>query len=361
MSDEEDHSPSEFYYTDEFQLEESTTNELEVEMQNENQQDENTAPNSQEQIENFVTNQKAKNTIRKTKSDMNILHKYLNSIGKNTEIESLPANDLDHLLSKFFMEVKKADGSDYEPNTVSSFQRSIQRYLEEKRSQLNIFKDNEFNTSRMVLAAKRKSLVHDGKGNKPQATKSLTDADEEAFFSTGQFGDHSPEVLQRTLWWFLSLHFGFRARDESRKLCWGDVQLQKASNGEEMLVWLNERGTKTRKGQEKGHQRAFQPKIYAIGGERCPVKFYKKFTVHRPREMNAPDSPFFLAVKHNRATNDPVWYKKSPLGKNQIGKFLSVAAQNAGIQQGIGAKVSNHSVRKTSISRLLDANIPRIS
>ena len=48
---------------------------------------------------------------------------------------------------------------------------------------------------------------------------------------------------------------------------------------------------------------------------------------------------------------------KAPLGRNQIGKFLSVAADNAGIQR-IGAKVSNHSVRKTSISRLLDANVP---
>ena len=31
-------------------------------------------------------------------------------------------------------------------------------------------------------------------------------------------------ALQRTVWWFLSLHFGFRAIDESRKLRWGDVQ-----------------------------------------------------------------------------------------------------------------------------------------
>ena len=50
---------------------------------------------------------------------------------------------------------------------------------------------------------------------------------------------------------------------------------------------------------------------------------------------------------------------KAPLGKNQIGKFVSVSADNAGIQR-IGAKFSNHSVRKSSISRLLDANVPEI-
>ena len=50
---------------------------------------------------------------------------------------------------------------------------------------------------------------------------------------------------------------------------------------------------------------------------------------------------------------------KSALGKNEIGKFMSKAATNAGLQRS-GSKVCNHSVRKTSISRLLDANTPEI-
>ena len=48
---------------------------------------------------------------------------------------------------------------------------------------------------------------------------------------------------------------------------------------------------------------------------------------------------------------------RSPLGKNEIGKFLSTAAQNAGLHRE-GKRVTNHSVRKTCISRLLDADIP---
>ena len=128
-----------------------------------------------------------------------------------------------------------------------------------------------------VLAAKQKSLVQKaGKGNRPNATRSLTD-EEDKLFKSGQFNVSSPEALQRAMWWFLSLHFGFRARDESCKLCWGDVKLQldPVQDGREMLVWINERGTKTRKEQENGHQRAFQPKIYTTSTERCPIKFYK--------------------------------------------------------------------------------------
>ena len=101
----------------------------------------------------------------------------------------------------------------------------------------------------------------------------------------------------------------------------------------------------------------FQPKIYATNTARCPVSFYKNFRSHRPTEMNAPESPFYLAVGHNRRSNEEVWYMNAPLGKNEIGKFLSTAAKNAGLHRE-GKKETNHSVRKTCISRLLDAHVP---
>ena len=57
----------------------------------------------------------------------------------------------------------------------------------------------------------------------------------------------------------------------------------------------------------------------------------KKFSSHRPMEMNAPESPFYLAVRHNRRSNEDVWYMKGPpFKKNEIGNFLSTAAKNAG-------------------------------
>ena len=108
---------------------------------------------------------------------------------------------------------------------MSGFQRSFQRHLHEEGSLINILKDNEFFKSREVFAAKRKNLVRQGKGNLPNATRELTEAEEDALFENGQFGVQDPKSLQRALWWFLSLHFGWRARDESRKLCWGDVGL----------------------------------------------------------------------------------------------------------------------------------------
>ena len=48
--------------------------------------------------------------------------------------------------------------------------------------------------------------------------------------------------------------------------------------------------------------------------------------------------------------------RKAPLGKNEIRKSLSIKAKNAGLQLE-GKRVTNHSARKTCLSRLLDADI----
>ena len=46
-------------------------------------------------------------------------------------------------LSKFFISVRKQDGTEYEAHTLSGFQRSFQRHLHDKGSLINILKDNE--------------------------------------------------------------------------------------------------------------------------------------------------------------------------------------------------------------------------
>ena len=55
---------------------------------------------------------------------------------------------------------------------LQSFQRSLQRYLNDKNSKLNILKDQEFLKFREVLLSKKKKLVFEEvKGNRPQLQK----------------------------------------------------------------------------------------------------------------------------------------------------------------------------------------------
>lgn len=245
-SDTEYHNESEFYYP------EVTVEDIICEKENV-QRSGNITQDDLNEIQHFIEEQRPESTVKKTTYDINVWSRFCGTIKEERNLEEIPATELNVLLCRFFMTITKKDGSVYEPVSLTSFQRSVQRYLNDTNSSLNIFKDQEFAKSREVLVARKRQLVEKfAKGNRPQAARALTEAEEDLLFEKGLFGDHEPEVLQRTVWWALSLHFGFRARDESRKLKWGDIGLDiDPETGNEVVVWRAERGSKTRHGD--GH------------------------------------------------------------------------------------------------------------
>ena len=107
------------------------------------------------EIETFLQEQKSKNIPYKTWSNSNAWKKFCESQNEPRAIENIRTNELDLFLSKFFISVRKQNGTEYEPGTLTGFQRSSQRYLHEKGSLINILRNNEFSWSREVLPAKR--------------------------------------------------------------------------------------------------------------------------------------------------------------------------------------------------------------
>ena len=70
--------------------------------------------------------------------------------------------------------------------------------------------------------------------------------------------------------------------------------------------------------------------------------------------MGHVDSPFFLNVNRQRRAENPIWYAAKPMGRNILGAILRTAAQRAGITR---PGLTNHAVRATSISRLLNSGV----
>ena len=130
------------------------------------------------------------------------------------QLEDLSSEDLNRLLGHFFVSVRKKNGEEYEPATLTSFHRSIDRFLRDKGQTQSVLLDRAFEGARQALAAKRKDLRKQVKGRKPNAAKPLTEQEEEQLWKCGQLGGHSPHALNRTMWWLNTLHFGWRGRDE---------------------------------------------------------------------------------------------------------------------------------------------------
>ena len=243
---------------------------------------------------------------------------------------------------------------------MTGIRNSLQRVLVARVSKIDLREGAEFIKSRQVLASRRKELTKLGKGNKENAARSISPEEVDFLFATGYFGTANPVVLQRSVWWFLTQHFGHRARDEGRQLKYGDIKIEREfQSGNEYLIWLTERSTKTRTGERPlGHKRAFNPKAFATGTERCPVNFFKQFASHRPIKMCEDDAPLFLQIRHNIDYNsETIWFYDKPLGKNSIGQFMSKARTILNSENGSKGKISNHSARKTTITNLLNENI----
>ena len=128
------------------------------------------------------------------------------------------------------------------------------------------------------------------------------------------------------------------------------------SKGQEFLEF-QERLTKTRQGNS--NTRAFAPKAFAnpTNKERCPVEAYKLYRQHRPSQFNHLDSPFYVAINHGWVPEIPTsrWYKNSPMGHKVLGGVMKSMALKAGIS---GKKLSNHSLRRTMCTTLLQERVP---
>ena len=86
------------------------------------------------------------------------------------------------------------------------------------------------------------------------------------------------------MWWLLTQHFGLRGRQELHNMKVNDFQLCKDDKYVEFLQFT-EGQTKTRQGGLHTKHRDFQPRMFAVGGERCPVALFKQFqTFSKPED-----------------------------------------------------------------------------
>lgn len=306
-------------------------------------------------IEKFIANSKNQNTERATNKWMNVYKEWAKLRGKEENIEVLPPHELDIILQSFFAELKKKNGSDYEPNSLNSAQTSIDRYLKNKGYKISILRDREFLTSRSVLEGKARMLREQGMGKRPNKAESLTAEEEEILWNCGQLGCQNPKSLINTLWWLLTQHFGLRGRQEHHSMKIEDFVLKKSDEGKEYLTFA-EGITKTRQSGLHEKHRLSIPKMFETKTERCPITFFKFFLCKRPAEIQHT-GPFYLAINYHYSSNN-AWYKKAPMGENTINIIMKNMIQNSPLVNTL-KKLTNHSARKTLVKKLKKRQVPK--
>ena len=188
-------------------------------------------------LDEFVQHQENKNTLSKTQRVVSLLKKILVSRNELREIENIDAKDLDVLIANFLLQVRKKDGEQYEPTSLRSFVSSFDRYLRKKDYSSTIMEGKEFRKTKEALVAKQKELKKDGKGNKPNAARMLTDEEVDILYGQDLLGCSSSEALINTIWLNNTQFFGLRGCQEHRDMRWGDAERKETADGTAFLEY----------------------------------------------------------------------------------------------------------------------------
>ena len=312
---------------------------------------------STDQIQETIKEAQNKNTKRSTNTWMRVWYSWAKSRQVNESIETMAPATLDGVLQKFYLEVRKQDGSEYEPDSLKVMQAALERYLSTQKYPYSLINSLEFSSSRAVLEAKAKQLRMNGYGKRKNRALPYNSAEEESFWSSGLLGDHDGVALTNVNFKNLSEHFGFRGRQDHYdayvqdfEVAWIQIQGRELAK----CVRFNENPTKTRSGGLSAKHRKTPQEMWATdGGPRDPVQLFEEFLRRRPLEMRT-SGPLYLAIIQRPKTE--VWYAKSRMGEHKLGSIMKTLAQTISID---GKKISNHSTRKAVVAKLKKAGQPR--
>lgn len=277
--------------------------------------------------------QKNINTARKTTSDIQTLQNFLSELNDNRKVEDIPHTELDPLLSKFILVVKRKDGNEYEPHTLRCMVGSIDRYLKEHSYHHTIIYGNskDFPLTKQSLNAKIKFLKKIAESNPPMRQEALTDDDIENLYKTGTLSLDNPTSLLNLVFFNNGIHFALRTK-EQYSLQWGDIKLKIDPRGNQYLEY-SDRQTEIL--ENRKNVRQMKPRIYAMPHvpDRDPVTAYLKYQSFRPGAMMAPDSPFYLApnVNYNPAFSE--WYRSTKIGIQKIRAMMSTMKIRASLPE----------------------------
>ena len=272
--------------------------------------------------------------------------------------------ELNKCLRKFYMSARKQDGSYYNKATLTSIRAAIDRHLrnEPNNKPFSIIGDSEFTEANKALNSLLKSLSKSGEICSTVHKPALTVEAVAKLYEVGELVDASsldPKKLQQTAWFFITLYFGRRGRENQRQLTKSSLKLSKTPNSGLEYYELNREApggvfsTKNHQGGLDGSDDPSDGKMFESKGlAHCPVAVVKAYLSHLNPKCEALFQKPLSGAKFN-PSSDVVWYSTVPLGHNTIGHMM----KNMSVRAGINPPFTNHCVRSTTVNILSSRNM----
>ena len=137
---------------------------------------------SDEEVKEFAEKRENENTKKRTFYDIKVFKEYFDACDEKREIGDITPVELQEIIKKFVLAVRKKNGEEYEPSSLRAFIQSIDRHLRKNNYGFSVLNDKEFHEVQDILKKKQKQLKSIGKGNRPNAADQRSDEDIDTLF-----------------------------------------------------------------------------------------------------------------------------------------------------------------------------------
>ena len=272
------------------------------------------------------------------------------SVNENPDFELEGKDNLSSLLKRFYADVRNKAGGEYGKKSLISMRASIQRHINQPPYNVNynIITDPVFIAPNNVLKGHIK--VNKAKGLDTSAHYiPITKADKALMYSSGTLSNLNPKSLQHKVYYEMTLHFGRRAREGLHDMCQKDILFRTDSEGAEYACLAYNPLEKNHQNVEQGGPEHDQ-RMYGTGREDCPLKTMKLYL----SKLTPSNPSFFQTPKAKGWKLSSIWFTRSTVGVNTIGKFMVTISELAKLSQ----IYTNHCIRSTCVTTLREAGIP---
>ncbi|XP_028390782.1 uncharacterized protein LOC114515682 [Dendronephthya gigantea] len=276
-----------------------------------------------------------------------------------TPMEQMAKDELCQCLQIFYAAARQRDGSEFKVTTLRNIRSAIDRHLKQapNNKPWSIIADPAFEKANKTLNAICKKQTREGKVGAIVHKAAITPEQLEKLYESGQLGNsdsQNPRQLMQTAWFYITLYFGKRGRENLGKLTKQMLVLRSTTQGRRYFRREALISTKNHQGGLNDNIDEADGKMFEVpNSPRCPVKTVENLMKHlNPNHDALFQRPREICAKFH-VDSDEVWFCNSPLGINTLVNLLKTMSKAAGIVP----HLTNHCIRATSVTVLSDHNI----
>ena len=282
------------------------------------------------------------------------------------ELESMKIEEMNNYLSKFYLSARRQDGSYCKKTSLLSIRAALDRHLRSPPfnncKKVSICDTVQFNEANKALNSYLKHLASSGKIAGTVHKTPLTAETVQKLFEAGELASaetRNPRLLLQTTWFYISLYFGKRGRENQSAMKKSMLRLAVTPSGEEYFELNKDEpgavlSTKNHTGGLDGTEDHADGKIFASPySSRCPLQTVKAYLSHLHPEVDALfQRPKDISLRFD-PEKDKIWFERKVLGHNSLENMMRNMTERAGILP----YYTNHSLRATTVTVLSSNNV----